>query len=272
MNRLFVAYKNAELSSNAFLSLIKKKYKVKKAGYSGTLDPFAKGVLIVAFGQFTKLFRFLKKSPKIYRTTLWFGANSLSFDNKNIQSIAKIPMFDLNKLEKIKNELLGEITFTPPQFSAKRIQGKRAYEFAKKGETIALKECKMQIFSCEILHYTHPFLNLELCVSEGAYVRSYCELFAQKLGISATLSALERIKEGEFSYEFEKSLDVLKYLDLKENFLKDLNKLENGSKIDIKELRFQDEGNYYIKDKNFFCVINIKDNKVKYILNKVERC
>lgn len=272
MNRLFVAYKNAELSSNAFLSLLKRRYRVKKAGYSGTLDPFAKGVLIVAFGQFTKLFRFLKKSPKIYRATLWLGVNSLSFDNKNIQNITKLSVFDLKKLERVKDELLGEIAFTPPQFSAKRIQGRRAYEFAKKGETVTLKECKMQVFSCEILHYTHPFLNLELCVSEGAYVRSYCELFAKKLDINATLSSLERVREGEFGYEFEKKLDVLEYLDLRENFLEDLGKLNNGSKIKLEELKFQDEGNYYIKNENFFCIIGIKDSKVKYLLNKVETC
>lgn len=272
MNKIFVAYKPAEISSNAFLNSLKKKYKNKKAGYSGTLDPFAKGVLIVAFGQYTKLFRFLKKSPKMYRATFWFGVSSLSFDNKNIQSVAKIPNFDLNTLEKIKDRLLGEIIFTPPQFSAKRIEGKRAYEFAKKGELVPLKENKMQIFSCVILHYTHPFLSLELCVSEGAYVRSYCELFAQKLGINATLSALERIKEGEFSYQFEKSLNVLEYLNLKPNFIKDLSKLENGTKISLKELKFKDEGKYFIENEKYFSIVDIKDNKVKYILNKVEKC
>ena len=272
MNRLFVAYKKVEMSSNAFLSSLKKRYKVKKAGYSGTLDPFAQGVLIIAFGQFTKLFRFLKKSPKIYRATFWFGVHSLSFDNKNIQSVVKLPIFDLDELEKIKEELLGEITFTPPQFSAKRIQGKRAYEFAKKGEIISLKKCKMQIFYCKILHYMHPFLSLELCVSEGAYIRSYCEIFAQKLGIDATLSALERVQEGNFSYEDEKDLNVLEYLDLKENFLKDVSKLENGDKIELEELEFQEEGSYYIQNKIFFCIIDIKDNKVKYILNKVKKC
>ncbi len=272
MNRLFVAYKPAGLSSNAFLSVLKKKYGVKKAGYSGTLDPFAKGVLIVAFNQFTRLFRFLKKSPKTYRATLWLGVKSLSLDDKNIQSIEQIKAFSLEILKSVKNELLGTISFTPPKFSAKRVQGKRAYEFAKKGQNIALKECKMQIYSCEILHYMHPFLSLELCVSEGAYVRSYCELFAQKLGINATLSALERIKEGVFYYEFEKSLNVLEYLDLKENFLKDLSKLENGTKLDLKELRFQEDGVYFIKNGIFLSLIEVRKNKVSYLLNELSLC
>lgn len=130
----------------------------------------------------------------------------------------------------------------------------------------------MEIFSCKIIHYTHPFLQLELSVSEGAYIRSYCELFAKKLGINATLSSLERIREGEFFYNHEKSLNVLEYLNLKPNFIKDLTKLENGTKISLEELKFQDEGFYYIENKKYFSIINIKENKVEYLLNKVEKC
>ena len=87
MNRLFVAYKPSFVSSNRFLSSVKKRYKVKKAGFSGTLDPFAKGVLIVAFGQYTKLFRYLKKSPKRYRATLWIGAKSPTLDIEKVTRI-----------------------------------------------------------------------------------------------------------------------------------------------------------------------------------------
>lgn len=75
MNKIFAAFKPAEMSSNAFLGQIKKRYKNKKAGYSGTLDPFAKGVLIVAFGQYTKLFRFLKKLQKHTKQHFGLGLN-----------------------------------------------------------------------------------------------------------------------------------------------------------------------------------------------------
>ncbi|MBZ7964619.1 tRNA pseudouridine(55) synthase TruB [Campylobacter sp. 2457A] len=272
MNRIFAAFKPAEISSNHFLNQLKKKYNNKKAGYSGTLDPFAKGVLIVAFGQYTKLFQFLKKTPKIYRATLWFGVKSLSLDNKNIQEIKTLKPFNLSALEKISEELLGLIDYFPPQFSAKKIEGKRAYEFAKKGENIALKSCTMEIFSCKILHYNHPFLSIEISVSEGSYIRSYCEIFAKKLGINATLSSLERIKEGKFVYNNEKKINVLEYLDLKPNFICDLSKLENGSKLSLDDLKYQDSGNYYIESEKYFSIININENKVKYLLNKVEKC
>ena len=272
MNKLFVAYKPANISSNAFLQSLKKKYGVQKAGYSGTLDPFAKGVLIVAFGSFTKLFRFLKKTPKIYETTLWLGANSLSFDDKNITKITTLPPFELSHLEQITRELLGTLTFTPPQFSAKRIKGKRAYKFAAKGEQVELKECVMQIYECEILHYAHPFLTLRLSVSEGAYVRSYCEMFAKKLGINATLSALERLCEGKFIYENEKALNILEYLNLEKNELKDSSKLENGTKIALSELKIQKNGEFFVENEKFFSIISVKDNVVKYLLNKVAKC
>lgn len=271
MNKLFVAYKPAEVSSNSFLSFLKRKYKCKKGGYSGTLDPFAKGVLIVAFGQFTKLFRFLDKTPKTYKATLWLGANSTSLDNKNIKEIKILPPFDLQNLEELKNSLLGVLEFTPPQFSAKRIEGKRAYEFAKMGIEAPLKTCKMQVFSCEILHYIHPFLSIKISVSEGAYIRSWAEMFAKKLGINATLSALERTSEGKFVYENEKSLEVLKYLNLKPNFLKDLSKLENGTKLSKDDLKFKENGSYFIEEENFFSVIEVGNEKITYLLNRIEK-
>ena len=92
-NRLFVAYKPSNISSNFFLSRIKRTYGVKGAGFSGTLDPFAKGVLIIAFGQFTKLFRFLKKAPKRYRATLWLGAYSPTLDIEKVERVTQMMPF-----------------------------------------------------------------------------------------------------------------------------------------------------------------------------------
>ncbi len=101
-NRLFVIKKPIFISSNFYLKRIKRKFKVKKAGFSGTLDPFAKGCLITAFGQYTKLFRFLKKVPKTYRATLWLGTTSLSGDIENVTSIEESSKLNV---EDIKNEL-----------------------------------------------------------------------------------------------------------------------------------------------------------------------
>ncbi|MBO7370099.1 MAG: hypothetical protein J6U11_03515, partial [Campylobacter sp.] len=113
-NRLFVAYKPSGISSNHFLGKLKRKYGVKSAGFSGTLDPFASGVLVVAFGSFTRFFRFFKKEPKVYRATLWLGASCISQDNENIDSVEVLSKFDESFLKEQISNLLGEITYTPP--------------------------------------------------------------------------------------------------------------------------------------------------------------
>ena len=98
INKLIVVNKPLFISSNFYLTKIKKKYKNKKAGFSGTLDPFAKGCLIVAFGQYSKLFKYLKKTPKTYKAVVWLGAQSESFD------IEKVISVDL--LERINEECI----------------------------------------------------------------------------------------------------------------------------------------------------------------------
>ena len=99
MNRLFVAYKPSGIGSNLFLSKLKRKYNNKKAGFTGTLDPFAKGVLIIGMGSHTKLFRFLDKTPKTYRATLWLGAQSESLDTELITKVETLSEHNYSKVQ-----------------------------------------------------------------------------------------------------------------------------------------------------------------------------
>jgi len=113
MNALFVANKPAGISSNHFLSRLKRKYGVKKAGFSGTLDPFASGCLIVALGNHTRLFNYIDKTPKIYEATMWLGAVSASLDNENIEEITICPQLNLADVKAALSELKGEIAYVP---------------------------------------------------------------------------------------------------------------------------------------------------------------
>ncbi|MBE2983950.1 tRNA pseudouridine(55) synthase TruB [Campylobacter sp. RM9344] len=273
MNAIFVADKPTGLSSNQFLSRLKRKYKVKKAGYSGTLDPFASGALIVAFGSYTRLFRFLNKSPKVYEATMWIGASSKSLDNQNITQVQKILPFAPSSLEIVRQDLLGEVEFIPPKYSAKNINGERAYNLAKKGIEFELKKQTMQVFSCEILHYMHPFLTFRISLSEGGYVRSYAELFAKKLGFDATLTALRRISEGKFKFENEKFLNPTEILDIKGNeYLGDISDLLDGKELNVGKLKFKENGIYLLNYDKFFSIIEVQNDMVNYCLNKVEKC
>ena len=270
-NRLFVANKPSGISSNHFLGRLKRKYGVKSGGFSGTLDPFASGVLVVAFGSFTRFFRFFKKEPKVYKATLWLGASCISQDNENIDSVEVLSKFDESFLKEQISNLVGELTYTPPKFSAKKINGKRAYEMAREGIEFELKTGKMQVFSCKILHYMHPFLTFEIAVSEGGYIRSYGQLFAKKLGVKATLSALERLSEGDFKFENEKALNPLEFINLKENFYNgELSDIKLGKKLNLHDFKFSEFGQYIVNLGGEFAILEFGDNGVKYLLNKVK--
>jgi len=270
-NRLFVIKKPIFISSNFYLKRIKRKFKVKKAGFSGTLDPFAKGCLITAFGQYTKLFRFLKKVPKTYRATLWLGTSSLSGDIENVTSIEESLKLNIDDIKKELAKLKGDITYTPPIYSAKKIDGKRAYELAREGREIKMKPSTMHVYSTKFISYRHPFITFESSVSEGSYIRSLAQVLVERLDRVGTLSSLDRLNEGEFFYENEKELNPLEYLDLEVNsYTGSKEWIEFGKKIDISYLKNKIEGDYLLKFDDFFSIISIKKDEVTYLLNKVK--
>ncbi len=270
-NRLFVIKKPIFISSNFYLKRVKRKFKVKKAGFSGTLDPFAKGCLITAFGQYTKLFRFLKKTPKRYRTTLWLGASSLSGDIENITSVEEVGKLNEDDIKNELKKLNGDIKYTPPIYSAKKIDGKRAYDLAREGKEIKMKPSIMHVYNTKFLHYKHPFISFEASVSEGSYIRSLAQVLVQNLNSYGTLSCLDRLNEGKFFYEDEKELNPLEYLDVEEiNYSGSKEWVEFGKKIDISYLNKKEDGEYLIKFDDFFSIIEIKNEEVSYMLNRIK--
>lgn len=272
LNKLLVVNKPIFMSSNFYLNRIKRKYKNKKAGFSGTLDPFAKGCLIVAFGQYAKLFKYLSKTPKTYKAVIWLGVKSKSLDIEEIESINLIDKLDKSHIIKKLNLLKGEIEYIPPKFSAKKIDGKRAYELARNGVKVELNKTKMTIFDTKFVLYNHPFITFEVTVSEGTYVRSFAQILLEKLNSFGTLSYLERLNEGEFFYENEKELNPLDFIKLPVNkYLGTAEWLEKGKKIGIEYVEKKDNGKYLILTEKFFSIIEIVDNDVKYLINKVPK-
>jgi tRNA pseudouridine55 synthase len=270
LNKLIVVNKPVNRSSNSYLNEIKRKYRNKKAGFSGTLDPFACGCLIVAFGQYSKLFNYLKKTPKTYKGVIWLGTVSKSLDMENIDSINNEEKINEELLKKEIKNLIGIHEYFPPKFSAKKINGKRAYAMARNGEEVEMKKSKMEIFDTKFISYRHPFITFEATVSEGSYIRSLAQILLKRLQRVGTLSFLNRLNEGKFKFEDEKDLNPLEYLDLKENsYLGDKSYFENGKKIQKKFLKIQEEGEYIIRFDDFFSIIRIDEEEVKYMLNKV---
>ena len=274
MNRLFVAYKPTWIGSNRFLSQLKRKYSEKKAGFSGTLDPFAKGVLIIGLGSHTKLFRFLDKTPKTYRATLWLGAHSDSLDIELIDRIEDITPLILESVHEALQNLEGTLTYEPPIFSAKKIDGQRAYDLARAGKEVVLNKITSTIYATKLISYCHPFITFEATVSEGTYIRSLGRILANTLGIKdGSLTALERLSEGQFVYENERALDIKKSLNIPQNFyLGDPANILYGKPLHVKDFKIQENGTYWIDNNDTITIINLSENQIKYELNKVEVC
>ena len=272
MNRLFVVNKPIFRTSNGYMGYVKRKYGTKKVGFSGTLDPFATGCLIVATGQYTKLFQYLNKTPKSYKATLWLGANSPSLDIEKIDSIKDVPPFTKQQVEEILLSLKGELTYYPPKFCAKKINGKRAYELAREGLDVELKTITSTIYEIKLLNYNHPFLHFEAKVSEGTYIRSLGALIADKLGVNGTLSSLHRIHEGQFYFDNEKALNPFTHLAIPSNiYTGDEEYIELGKKLSLKYFEIQKNGIYLIETANFFSIIEIVGEEVKYRFNRIPK-
>ncbi|KIM02626.1 MAG: tRNA pseudouridine synthase B [Sulfurovum sp. AS07-7] len=270
MNRLFVVNKPIFLSSNGYMNILKRKYNTKKIGFSGTLDPFASGCLIVATGQYTKLFRFLDKTPKTYRATIWLGADSSSLDIEQVKNIQNIKQFTKNIVEDAILSLKGVLSYYPPQFCAKKVDGIASYKNARSGIKTDLKKITSTIYDIKMTNYDHPFLTFEATVSEGTYIRSLGEIICKKLGILGSLSSLKRINEGKFTFNNEEALDPLDFISLERNrYLKDEIDIELGKKLMRDDFAIKNDGIYLVATANFFSIIEIEEGNVVYKINRM---
>ena len=171
----------------------KKKIKV---GHTGTLDPFATGLLVLLYGKETKNAMNLTKLDKVYEAEFTLGQISSTGDPEG--EISKSSNFQVPTIEQIQNEInrnfLGKIEQTPPAFSAIKIDGQRAYDLARKGADFEIPKRTVEIFSFEILDYNFPILKVRTHVSSGTYIRSLAEDLGKNLGCSAYCSKLRRTK------------------------------------------------------------------------------
>ena len=204
-------YKPTGYSSSYCLSLLKKKFKFKKIGHTGTLDPMAEGVLPIAINEATKTVRLINKSKKTYLFDVKWGEQRDTFDIEgNVINKSKyVPNFQ--EIIEAKNKFIGEIDQMPPDFSAKKINGKRAYELARSGKKFKLKKSKKKIHGLKVLDHN---LNekkttfLVVCNS-GTYVRSLANDIALSLNTFSYCTKIIRVRDGIFSKKNSYSLKNL---------------------------------------------------------------
>ena len=185
-------------------NMISKKLGVKKlkVGHAGTLDPLATGLMILCTGKATKEIENYQGLEKEYFATLHLGASTPSCDlETEVDQSFPTEHINLELIKRVLQDFKGETIQVPPVFSAKRVRGKRAYDFARKGEEIAMRPQLINISELEILDFNIPELTLRIKCSKGTYIRSLARDIGKALDSGAYLALLRRTKIGQFSVD-----------------------------------------------------------------------
>lgn len=211
VNGWLIVDKPRGMGSTDVVNMTRRMFKAKKNGHAGTLDPFATGVLPVAFGEATKLLPLVTDGRKEYEFVLQWGAETNTGDSEGeiVSRCEKVPSRE--DILAVLPQFIGEITQVPPAFSAIKINGQRAYDLARKGEDVAIPERKVEIYALELLEELPGCqARFRVVCSKGTYVRALGRDLARKLGTFGYLQELRRTKCGKFSLEDTILLENLK--------------------------------------------------------------
>ena len=179
-----------------------------KVGHAGTLDPLASGVVVICTGKKTKTINQLINESKEYVGEIRLGSTTPSFDlETKIDKEFPLPKLDDNILKNISNYFSGEILQIPPIFSAKRINGKRAYQYARNNEEVVLKPNNVTIYNLELKVVDKNTISFNCHCSKGTYIRSLARDIGFFLDSGGHLISLKRVKSGNFSIEMAKSIE-----------------------------------------------------------------
>ena len=233
-NRIILIDKPAGMSSFSVVAKVRGALKREfghkvKVGHTGTLDPFATGLLILLSGKFTKRSGEFLKLDKVYETSIKLGYISNTGDvegeirpysvpgsgssRSSSRGSAPLPRQwladgpELNTVESLLQEFEGEITQKPPKFSAIKINGQRAYKLARAGEKFEVPSRKVTIYKIEILEYKYPILKIRCHVSSGTYIRTLAEDIGEALGTGAYCLELRRLKIGDYDVKNAEKLE-----------------------------------------------------------------
>ena len=254
------------------------KYKLKplKVGHLGTLDPMATGVLLVTVGKATKLFDIMQEKVKAYVAEFEFGYETDTLDVTGVKTAETTTIPTLELIQSAIGSFIGSISQIPPKYSAKSINGVRAYELARNNIEFEIKPKQVEIYELNVISYKSNVLKIEIKCGSGTYIRSIGRDLAYKLNSLATMTSLVRTKVGSINLnetisiskettkeELESSIiDVSKMLQFKELTVNNeiSKRILNGQTVQI-EL---ENGNYcLLENSEVVAIVRIENNKAK---------
>lgn len=242
MDGIIIINKQKNYTSNDVVQIVKKTFN-EKTGHTGTLDPNATGVLPLLVGKGTKLSKYLINHDKIYEVVLKLGEKRDTADSEgNIIENKEICYSNINKenINEVFNTFIGKQEQKPPMYSAIKVNGKKLYEYARKGQKINVEPRKIEIYKIELLNINDRKDEIQFRVecSKGTYIRSLCEDIAEKLQTVGYMKELNRIKVGDFDINNSITIDELKENKDNEKFIDkyfiSIEKIfENNDKIEL---------------------------------------
>jgi tRNA pseudouridine55 synthase len=197
------------LSSNAVLQRAKRLYRAEKAGHTGTLDPLASGLLPVCFGEATKFAQALLEADKAYVATLHFGTTTTTGDRDGNVLATRPVQLEQPDIEAVLPRFAGRISQVPPRHAALKHQGRKYYEYARRGMEIPRPARTVEIRELTLRSWRAPELELFIRCSKGTYIRALAEDIGAALGCGAHLAALRRVETGGFALADARTLEAL---------------------------------------------------------------
>jgi tRNA pseudouridine55 synthase len=197
---VLVVDKPVGLTSHDVVQIIRRGTGIRRAGHTGTLDPRASGVLVILIGPAVRLSEFVSASDKRYQATIRLGSSTDTYDAEG-EITDTFPLEDLTEenFGQILQQFVGEIEQVPPPYSAVKVQGRKAYEMARKGEEVELEPRIINVYTLEVLEWAPPEVVIDVYCSSGTYVRSLANDLGKALGVGAHLIGLRRTKSGRFT-------------------------------------------------------------------------
>ncbi|MGL4343105.1 MAG: tRNA pseudouridine(55) synthase TruB [Metamycoplasmataceae bacterium] len=260
---LKLIYKEKNISSYKKIKNFAFENNIKKIGHSGTIDPIATGLLFVATDEDTKILNLIQNKNKTYIAKARLGFNSSTYDSEGILEKVKTPNINFLELEKILQNFIGEQLQFPPRFSAKKINGQRAYDLARKNISFELKPNFIKIISIKLLNFDGEFFDFEVEVSNGTYIRSLIFDIGKLIGCGAYMCELERTKIHGLDQSFlNKTINYDDILSFSKIYLKEeeLWKIIHG-----KEIKFNFPNDWYmiIYENDFLGIIELENSLIK---------
>ncbi len=202
-----------DLTSTYAVSRIRRLFDAQKAGHAGTLDPLATGILPIALGEATKTVPFLVDADKSYRFTIAWGRTTATYDREGEVIAQSDVRPTIAQVQAVLPRFIGEIDQVPPAYSAIKVDGERAYDLARAGETVELASRKVVVFAARVADAPdEDHITLEVDCGKGTYVRALVRDIAETLGACGHVSALRRTRVGRFTEQSAVTLELLEDL------------------------------------------------------------